>query len=189
MGKIRNKIIISSILFICISCIDREERIVREVCSEFAATESTVKKELSIIPYIMATEQISDSNCVVYTIEFKVNQKSDKPIRYTTYFKSHSIHIFIKQNNKPLKSISKEVQEEIYNWGERSIKYETPSYILVINLTTNKYKVMDDESIDPSVDSLLNRMYCSPLNSRHSEDLQKACDSIIRVSQIDKRAK
>ena len=149
MEKIWNQILIL-IPFIFISCTNSTDKIIRKVCTELTYHE----KNMSIISYLMVTEQSIKSHYSTYTIDSNIYQKGDSVIKYTKYFKLNGVYVFIRQKDKPELLISPKIQEEIYNFG-KEIKYESPQYILIIDLSNNEYKLFNDyEELLSPYDSL-----------------------------------
>jgi hypothetical protein len=102
----------------------------------------------------MVTEQSIKSHYSTYTIDSNIYQKGDSVIKYTKYFKLNGVYVFIRQKDKPELLISPKIQEEIYNFG-KEIKYESPQYILIIDLSNNEYKLFNDyEELLSPYDSL-----------------------------------
>lgn len=138
MEKIRNKILIL-IPFILLSCMNSTDKIIRKVCTELTYHEN----KISIISYLTVNEQTVKGDYSIYTIDLNVYQEKDSVIKYTEYFKSNGVYIFVNQKNKPHRTISKEIQEEIYNWGGK-IKLESPQYTLILDHTKYKYKLINE---------------------------------------------
>ncbi len=157
MEKICYKILnILLFLFICISCTTNTDEIIKEVCTKLSYQERMIQKEISVISYLMVIEQPSKGNYCIYTIDSNVYQEGDTLIKYTKYFRLNDVYVFIEQKNNLKQSISKNIQEEIYNWGEGLITYEAPQYTLIIDTSNNKYKLFNDyEDFCFSYDSLL----------------------------------
>ena len=102
-------------LFICISCTTNTDEIIKEVCTKLSYQERMIQKEISVTSYLMVIEQPSKGNYFIYTIDSNVYQEGDTLIKYTKYFRLNDVYVFIEQKNNLKQSISKNIQEEIYN--------------------------------------------------------------------------
>lgn len=123
-------VILLSIL--CISCINQEERIIKSSCKNIIRELELNNLSNNLTPCLTVIEEGSGKDSVNYRISLELYQKGVKPIEYTNYFKINGIYTYVLQKNKQIHTISKEMQEELYNWGGGWI-LETPYYILTIN--------------------------------------------------------
>ena len=106
-------IIISFLSILYTSCIEREERIIKDSCENIIRELDLSNLSNNLVPCLKATEKESDKDSVCYEIHSELYQKGVKPIEYTDYFIVSGIYVFILQKNKQIYTISKKIQEEL----------------------------------------------------------------------------
>lgn len=131
MGKNISIIVLLSMLLS--SCMDSEEKIVLDNCKSIIKELCLNNSSNILTAYLMVVEIANSQSIVSYDIRPEVYQKGSKLIEYTNYYKVDGIYVFVVQKNKQLYTISKEMQEELYNWGNGGWLLETPSFVLTIN--------------------------------------------------------
>ncbi|MCD7941509.1 MAG: hypothetical protein LUH50_16475 [Bacteroides intestinalis] len=134
-------IIISLLSILCAGCIEKEEKIIKDSCKNIIQKLDLKNLSNNITPCLIAIEKESSKDSVCYQIYSELYQRGVKPIEYTDYFMVNDIYVFILQKKKQVYTISKEIQEELYNWGGGGWILETPYYILTINRTNYSYKL------------------------------------------------
>lgn len=134
-------IVISFLSILYTSCIEKEERIIKDSCENIVRELDLGNLSNDLVPCLKAIEKESDKDSVCYEIYSELYQKGVKPIEYTDYFIVSGIYLFILQKNKQIYTISKKIQEELYNWGDGGWILEAPYYILTINRTNYSYKL------------------------------------------------
>lgn len=115
------------------SCMDSEEKIVLDNCKYIIEDLCLNNSSNILTAYLMVVEIANSQSIVSYDIRPEVYQKGSKLIEYTNYYKVDGTYVFVVQKNKQLYTISKEMQEELYNWGNGGWLLETPSFVLTIN--------------------------------------------------------
>ena len=94
-------IIISFLSILYTSCIEREERIIKDSCENIIRELDLSNLSNNLVPCLKATEKESDKDSVCYEIHSELYQKGVKPIEYTDYFiVSGYMCLFYRKTNK-----------------------------------------------------------------------------------------